>query len=290
MKRRVIVLAALLGVYTASAQHRILVGGCGYGEVAVFDKDGAKEWSIAEKNEVSDAWLLKNQNIAFAYKHGVKIVKPDWSTKNGYETVFNRPAPKDSETHTFQPLPDGGFLIGESHNGFSYIIELDENFKERKRLEIKKIGGAHTTFRQIRKTPQNTYLITQQKKNGQAMEINTNGEIIKKFPSGRYVAERLENGNTLISCGDEHRVFEVDKNNNIVWDLKQNDLDGITIGFAAGVQRLPNGNTLICNWGGHNKDKSAKSSALIEVSPDKKVVWSSSPGKKQMISTVQVLK
>ncbi|CAA6677985.1 MULTISPECIES: hypothetical protein [unclassified Lentimonas] len=275
-----------LSATTCFAQHRLLVSGCAYGEVAVYAADGTKEWSIAEKNEADDAWLLPNNDVVMAYKYGVRIIRPDWESGSGAETLKDRPTPNGGETHSCQPLPGGGFLIGESWNGHSAIVELDAELKETKRIELKGLGGKHSSFRQIRKTPQNTYLVTQQKKGGQAMEVNSAGEIIRRFPDGRFVAERLENGNTLIAGGDSHRIIEVDAEGQVVWALEQNDLDGVSIGFAAGVQRLPNGNTIFCNWGGHGGTAGA---SIIEVSPNKKIVWSTSPGKPNRIANVKVL-
>ncbi|MDF7797831.1 hypothetical protein P4C99_00030 [Pontiellaceae bacterium B1224] len=282
--KTLIFLIMLVG--SVQAQHRLLVSGCAYGEVAVYAIDGTKEWSIAEKNEADDAWLLPNNDIVMAYKYGVRIIRPDWKSGSGAEVLNDRPTPNKGETHSCQPIP-GGFLIGESFKDVSYIVELDTDLNETKRIELKGLGGKHSTFRQIRKTPQNTYLITQQQKGGIAMEVNGSGKIIRRFPDGRFVAERLKNGNTLIACGDNHRIIEVDPKDQIVWALEQNDIPGIAIGFAGGIQRLPNGNTLFCNWGGHGGTEGA---SIIEVSPDKKVVWSTSPGKANRIANVKVIK
>ncbi|NCQ30424.1 MAG: hypothetical protein GW802_23905, partial [Armatimonadetes bacterium] len=41
--------------------------------------------------------------------------------------------------------------------------------------------------------------------------------------------------------------------------------------FVAGVQRLPNGNTVVCNWLGHGFI--GNGTHLFEVTPDKQVVW-----------------
>lgn len=271
---------------SVQAQHRLLVSGCGYDEVAVYAADGTKEWSFAEKNEADDAWLLPNNDVVMAYKYGIRIIRPDWKSGKGGDILKDRPTPNKGETHSCQPLPGGGFLIGESFNNVSYIVELDAELKETQRIELKGLGGKHSTFRQIRKTPQNTYLITQQHKNGIAMEVDAAGKIIRKFPDGRFSAERLENGNTLIACGDAHRIIEVDPEDHLVWALEQNDLPGISIGFAAGLQRLPNGNTIFCNWGGHG---GTSADSIIEVSPDKKVVWSTSPGKANRAANVKVI-
>lgn len=118
------------------------------------------------------------------------------------------------------------------------------------------------------------------------MEVNADGAIIRTFPDGRFVAERLANGNTLIACGDAHRIIEVDPKGNVVWSLEQNDLPNTSIGFAAGVQRLPNGNTIFCNWGGHGE---TAGDSIIEVSLEKKIVWSVSPGTANRASNVKVI-
>jgi hypothetical protein len=55
-----------------------------------------------------------------------------------------------------------------------------------------------------------------------------------------------------------------------------------------GLQRLPNGNTVMSNWLGHGKLGTAPH--LIEVTPDKKVVWSFADHKTmKTISSVQLL-
>lgn len=276
----------LLAAVSAQAGHRLLVSGCGYGEVAVYTADGSLEWSAPEKREVSDAWLLPNGDIAMAYKFGARIIRPDWKMKTGFDVVHDHPTPEGGETHTCMPLPGGGFLIGESFDGVSFIIELDASFNQMKRIELKALGGKHSTFRQISKTPQNTYLITQQRKGGIAMEVDGQGTIIRRFPDGRFTALRLDNGNTLIACGDAGRILEIDPNDKTVWSVEKNDLPDITLGFVAGLQRLPNGNTLVANWGGHG---GASGASIIEISPNKKVIWSTSPGKANRISNVKVL-
>lgn len=280
------VLSLLLLAGVAYGQHRVLVSGCGYGEVAVYAEDGSKEWGVEDKREASDAWLLANGDIAQSTKDGARVIRPDWKSGAGFETVLEWKTPKGGETHACQPLPNGGFLIGESFQGSSFIIELDSDFKETKRIELKDFGGKHSSFRQIRKTADGTYLVTQQRKNGKALEISKDGKMLREFPDGRYVAERLPNGNTLIACGDAHRLIEVDGDNKVVWSVEQNDLEGITIGFVAGVQRLENGNTIFCNWGGHG---GTSGGSIIEVTPDKKVVWQFSPGKANRISNIKVL-
>ena len=58
---------------------------------------------------------------------------------------------------------------------------------------------------------------------------------------------------------------------------------GCGLGYVAGVRRLPNGNTLICNWGGHG---GAKGPALFEITRQKELVWRTPQSIKNRVSAV----
>lgn len=262
--------------------HRIIKSGCNSGSVAIVAPDGSIEWEYKIADETSDAWLLPSGNVIFAYKHGVREVKPDQST------VWEFKAPTNAEIHSCQPLPGDLFLVGESHNdGMSYLYEMDRTGAKKKTVAIKCGGNAHGQFRQVRKTPQGTYLITSQRGGGKAEEIDGEGKSVRTFPAGRFVAIRLPDGNTLIACGDEHRVIEVDPKGGIVWSVTENEIPGNKIGFAAGLQRLPNGNTVICNWSGHGTIKDQPQ--VFEITRDKQVVWELRDPRLKMISSINIL-
>jgi hypothetical protein len=287
MKRLFLVICSLsLLTHAQGSGHRLLISGCGLGYVAIIDGSGKVEWTMPEKQEASDTWLLPNGHILMSYKHGVREIVPGLKSGKGAETVWERPTATGGETHACQPLPGNRILIGESYQGVSYILEIDREGKEYVRIELKDFGGKHNSFREIRKTPQGTYLVCQQRGGGKAMEIDAEGKTIRTFPGGRFVATRLPDGNTLIACGDEHRVIEVDPAGKIVWSIGQNDLEGVSLGFASGLQRLPNGNTLITNWGGHGGSAGA---AILEVTRDKKVVWRSPDSISNRVSNLYVL-
>jgi hypothetical protein len=107
-------------------------------------------------------------------------------------------------------------------------------------------------------------------------EYTPNGKIVWEFKtpddqpkdSWPFTVIRLANGNTLVNLTHGSTVVEVDAAGKIVWQLNNADLPGNLINDACGGQRLPNGNTVICSYAiGANRTK------LIEVTPDKKVVW-----------------
>ena len=281
-----ILAALLLPGQEPQTGRRLLVSGCGLGYIAILDAGGKIEWSMPEKEETSDAWFLANGHILMAHKSGIREIVPDLASGKGARTVWRRATPAGGETHSCQPLPDGRILVGESYQGRSLILEIDRDGREHARIELPGFGGAHSSFRQIRKTPQGTYLVTQQRGGGKALEIAADGSTVRTFPDGRFVATRLPDGNTLIACGDAHRVIEVDPDGKIVWSLAKDDLPEIAIGFAAGLQRLPNGNTILTNWGGHG---GSAGPAILEVTPDKKVVWRSPSTIANRVSNVFVL-
>ncbi len=56
-----------------------------------------------------------------------------------------------------------------------------------------------------------------------------------------------------------------------VWHYEAKNRTDFFSSEISGAQRLPNGNTLMSNWLGHGN--LGKSPHLIEITPDKKVVW-----------------
>ena len=98
-----------------------------------------------------------------------------------------------------------------------------------------------------------------------------------KTPDMPFTAIRLDNGHTLIGCTLGNLVIEVDAEGKTVWQVSNDDLPGKPINDACGVQRLPNGNTVITSH--HARGNEVK---LLEVTPDKKLVWvhrdASTPG------------
>jgi hypothetical protein len=263
--------------------HRFLSSTSHLGPTQIISKDGTVEWSYASGTpESNDAWLLPNGNVVVAVRTGVRELTP---TK---QIVWEYVAPSGAEASSVQPLPGDMFLVGESHaDGTSVIYEMDRTKKISVTIPINLGGGVHDQFREVRKTPQGTYITSQQKGGGHAMEFDATGKLLRTFPCGRFVGIRLPDGNTLISCGDDHRVIEVDLQNNIVWEVNEKDIPGNPLAFASGLQRLANGNTVICNWQGHIDG--GTSPQVFEITRDKKVVWQVRDAKLGWVSTIQIL-
>jgi hypothetical protein len=83
-------------------------------------------------------------------------------------------------------------------------------------------------------------------------------------------AQRLPNGNTLISCGTQKRVIEVTPDKQIVWEFGAKDAPELNLTWISSIQRLRNGNLLVGNF---LRGQEGKGAHAFEVTRDKKVVW-----------------
>jgi hypothetical protein len=255
----------------ANYSHRLLIGSSGRGPISIVTDDGQFEWQfdyMSLGDEANDALLLANGNIAFAYKKGAEELTP------GKTLVWRYSAPAGSEIHSINALAGGHFLIGEAHSGgVAYLRELDASGQVQGSVTVNAGNsglGAHGQFREVRKTPQGTYLVTYLSLK-KAREIDATGKMIREFPCGSFVAIRLPDSNTLVACGDSHQVIEVDPQGKIVWEVNDTNVPAMN-GFASGLQRLPGGNTAMCSYPGHLMPD-PHTARCFEVTRDKKVVW-----------------
>lgn len=270
-----IILTGISGVIWAQLQvegevsHRFLRAGWKSGGVQVFDADGKSEWKVASPDEISDAWLLPDGGMVQSFsrrKQGeAGVIRYD----KDQNVVWEYYVEEGRDNHSCQPLTHGGFLLGETAKDGLWMVELDKDGKEMKRIQVAdSTKDHHHAFRQVRKTPEGTYLGTIMKEN-KAYEWDAEGNLIRTFPKGLFVAVRLPDGNTLVSAREE--VVEYDTLGNEVWTLTAEDLP-FGLNFNCGIQRLPNGNTVVGTcWHGKHTDESAP--MVFEVTRDKQVVW-----------------
>lgn len=252
--------------------------------LAAVGADGAVEWRLPN-GAIHDLHLLPDGHLLFQ-DGWTRIVEVDAKRNRvwEYDAKQGENAGRPVEVHAFQRLPDGATMIVES--GPARIIEVDAQGKIRK--QVKLVVGSphpHADTRNARKTEAGTYLVAHER-DGVIREYDGDGTVIWEYdvplfdrpkkpghgPEGfgdqAYSAVRLANGNTLIGTGNGHSVLEVTPAKEIVWKLEQNDLPGITLAWVTQVSRRKNGNTLLvnCHAGPANPQ-------IIEVTPDKQVVW-----------------
>lgn len=236
------------------------------GKVFIVSKAGQVEWEYAVPS-CNDLWVLPNGNLLFNTGHGVKEVTRDKRVVFDYQSK--------SAIYACQRLTNGNTFIGECSSGRLLEVAPDGAIVKELRLLPEGKDGGHVFMRNARRLPNGHYLVTHY---GEQVvrEYDGQGKAVMEIPAvgGPHSAVRLPNGHTLISCGDRpggSKVFEVDAQGRVVWEVKGDELPGISLKFMAGFQRLPNGNTVMSNWLGHGQF--GRAPHLIEVTPDKKVVW-----------------
>jgi hypothetical protein len=253
------------------------------GKVFIVSSDGKVEWEYPAKS-CDELWVLPNGNLLFTTGHGVKEVTRDKEVVFAYDSK--------SEIYAAQRLPNGNTFVGECNAG--RLLEIDPKGKivDEVRLLPEGKNGGHAYMRNARKLKNGNFLVAHYGL-GFVREYDPKGKMILEIPApgGPHSVIRLPDGNTLIACGDKKkaaRVFEVNPKGETVWQVTSEDLPGIKLAFMTGLQRLPNGNTVMSNWQGHGKLGTAPQ--LIEVTRDKKVVWTFADHKTmKTVASVQLL-
>ncbi|MFZ9090669.1 MAG: hypothetical protein ACO3FE_11310, partial [Planctomycetaceae bacterium] len=241
---------------------------------------------VNEENEVtwkldlpaSDGWVLPNGNILLAlygtpeFPNG-GIVEVDRETK---EFVFQYKG-QQKETSTVVVLPNKNYLLTElGPEPRAVEINRDGNVVASTPLQCQK-QNFHMQTRMLRVLPSGNFLAPHLLDFAVKEYVPQSGKVVNVFPTddrGRekrdwpFTAIRLENGNTLIGCTNGNRIIEIDSKGSIVWSVDNQDLGQNLFDDACGVQRLPNGNTVVTSY--HAAGDKVK---LFEVTRDKQVVW-----------------
>ena len=282
--------------------HRFVCSDYSGGKIFIVNEVGRVEWEYLAQS-CNDIWALPNGNFLFVTGHGVKEVTRDKKVVFDYtgSPVVSERKEKDgtvktstvpSEIYACERLANGNTFIGECNSGRLLEIASDGKIVKEVRLLPDGKNGGHLFIRNARRLNNGNYLVAHYATDV-VREYNPQGKTVREIPAvgGPHSCVRLANGNTLIAVGDKqggHRVFEVDPTGKTVWEVKDGDLPGISLKFMTGIQRLPNGNTVISNWLGHGQF--GKSAHLIELTPDKQVVWTFSDYKTmKTISSLQLL-
>jgi len=267
------------------ATHPFICTDNGRGRIAIVSADGKLEWTCRAPG-CQDVWVLPNGNVLFSYytrtkegkrQGGVREVTRDKSVVWEYKA--------EGEVHNCQRLANGHTLLGD--NATCELLEVDAAGRVVKRIKTQCKPG-HAAMRIARKLANGTYLVCHVG-DRVVREYAANGDILREMRAGEcFCAVRLPNGNTLISGGSAKTVTELDPKGNVAWRITAEDFPDLGFNWIAGVQRLPNGNTVVCNWLGHGKV--GQGVPLFEVTRDKRVVWTFTDHKLlRTVSNIQLL-
>jgi len=273
-----------LAVPAFAEGHRFACADYSQGKVFIVAADGQVEWEYPAAS-CNELWVLLSGNLLFTTGHGVQEVTREKKVVFNYESK--------SEIYACQRLANGNTFIGECNAGRLLEVEPSGNIVKEIRLLPAGKDGGHLYMRNARRLANGHYLVAHY---GEQVvrEYDAHGKLVREIPaaSGPHSVVRLANDHTLIACGDMvkdgARVFEVDAEGRTVWEIRSRDLPGISLKFMTGLQRLPNGNTVISNWQGHGQFASGPH--IIEVTPAKQVVWTFADHKTmKTVSSLQML-
>jgi hypothetical protein len=253
------------------------------GETFIADESGTVTWKYPHGSR--DGWVLDTGNVLLALSKsktypGGAVVEVDRDGKVLFECKGTQ-----GEVNTVQPLGDGRVLLTEAGDK-PRILEVDRDGKVLAVVPIQaQTKDHHLQTRMTRKLASGNYLVPQLL-DRVVREYDPKGKIMweVKTPHMPFTAIRLPDGNTLIGCTLGNLVIEVDRGGKEVWRLTNDDLPNKPINDACGVQRLENGNMVVTS---HHA--TAGQVKLLEVTRDKKVVWTYTDDRKSGIHHFQIL-
>lgn len=253
------------------------------GETYIRNHEGVIVWKYPHSTR--DGWVLKNGNVLLTVSKGNEypgggVVELDKSDRVLFEFKGTQ-----SEVNTSERLENGNTLLTEA-GANPRILEIDAAGKIVVEVALKaQTKDHHLQTRMTRKLANGNYLVPQLL-DRVVREYTPKGEVVweVKTPNMPFTAIRLADGNTLIGCTLGDLAIEVDAKGQTVWSVSNDDLPGRPINDACGVQRLPNGNTVIASH--HAKADEVR---LSEVSRDKSLVWVHRDSKASGIHHFQIL-
>lgn len=254
------------------------------GHVVLLNEKGEVEWEVPCKFTSHDIAALPNGNYLL-HTSDTTIVEmtPDKKVVWRHESKPTE-GHKSVQIHAFQRLANGNTMVSECGNARIIEVDKDDQIVQQFPMVIDH-PNTHDDARLARRLD-NGHTLVAHENDGTVREYDENGKVVWSYkldlagrpaspghgPEGHgdhvYSAYRLPNGNTLIGAGNNNRVLEVNPEGKIVWSIDQHELPGITLAWVTMLEVLPNGHIVIgnCHAGPNNPQ-------LIEVTRDKKVVW-----------------
>lgn len=225
-------------------------------------------YSTGKGNELDDVWMKTNGNIAFTRMYWAAEITPH------KDVIWRMDAPEGTEIHTMQPIGLDHLLVllGAKPYPRLMIVNVKTGAVEMDREIPYDQNGptdVHGQNRRFRLTAQNTYLVPYLSLN-KVVEFDRDFNELWSYEIDKpWAAIRLKNGNTLISDEAHETVREVRPDKSTAWEFSVEELpEEYRLAGTQSCVRLDNGNTILCARG-----NGGRTPQLVEITPDKKVVW-----------------
>ena len=205
-----------------------------------------------------DGWKLKSGHYLCSAHEWVREISPKG------EIVWEYRVQKPVELKTCVPLPNGDVVTTD--------VSTQELVWLKKGGVVKRVpipstmkAAPHSRYNLLRRTPAGTFLLALRAEKA-FIEIDESGKELWRHPVPDLpvVAERLANGNTLMSW--RGGLLEVNTKHEVMWELKAADIKEFTVLIFGGFHRFENGNTLIVIE--HNMDVIKCADWIIDIRPE----------------------
>ena len=256
------------------------------GATQIVDADGKVVWKYPA--ETRDGCVLPNGNVLLtlhksdAYPGGAVV-----EVTRDLKVVFEYKGTQ-AEVNTAQRLPDGRTMLTEAGD-HPRLLEVDANGRIQVEIPLQcSAKNPHIQSRMARKLPDGHYLVPQDRL---VRELDATGKVVweykapaSKLDNRTFCALRNAAGHTLISLTIGNQLVEVDEAGKVVWELNQGELADAPLTRTTALAWLPNGNIVFSNY-----DARAPRPKLVEITRDKKVVWTYVDGTKFGVHEFQLL-
>ena len=193
-----------------------------------------------------------------------------------------------SEVNTAVLLDNGNIMLTEAGDKPRLLeVARDGSIKVEIPLGCQ-ITNHHMQSRMARKLPNGHYLVPQEKT---VREYDASGKVVweRKSPESdldnrSFCCLRNAAGHTLISLTLGNHLIEVDASGKIVWELRDGELPGVPVNRTTALSWLPNGNIVFSNYAAR-----APQAKVVEITREKKVVWTYTDATNQGVHEFQLL-
>lgn len=267
------------------------------GIVHSFVISGPKTMEIDEYDNIiweydegsRDISKLISGNYIITYANRILEVTPDKKIVWRYDLTGN------DELMSAQRLMNGNTLVTELGTN-PQLVEVSISGKIATSIPIMpETDNIHMQTRMARKLDNGHYLVPHRlmpfvkeydKAGNLLQEFRLDGAAVggPEAKNGAFMAVRLDNGNTVITCTSGNRIVVLDQAGELVWQVTTDELDGL-LQDVCGLQVLKNGHFLVSCYGNQDAD----GIKMMEITSDKEIVWTyQNPGIKY-IHTLQIL-
>jgi hypothetical protein len=256
------------------------------GLTQIVDATGKVAWKYPAATR--DGYVLPNGNLLLtlsknkAYPGGAVVEvtrdqKVVWEYKG-----------QQSEVNTAIQLDNGNVMLTEAGDK-PRLLEIARDGSTKVEIPLGcQIKNHHMQSRMARKLADGHYLVPQDKT---VREYDAAGKVVweRKSPDSTsdnrsFCCLRNAAGHTLISLTVGNHIIEVDEAGKIVWELRDGDLPGVPVNRTTALSWLPNGNIVFSNYAARTPQ-----AKLVEITREKKVVWTYTDASNQGVHEFQLL-